>query len=188
MTLGIAVLLLVAFVVVESRLRHRGEEARSRAAAPTDRGTSRRIMLTFGFNLLAFVLSPALSPVTGTLPSAVSWLGIGVMAAGIALRIWSMLVLGRFFTRTLRVGPDQVVVRAGPYRLIRHPGYLGDIAMWIGAGLAGGSIVSAALIAVATLVTYRQRIDAEEAMLLDAFGDRYREYVRQTWRLLPLLY
>jgi len=44
-------------------------------------------------------------------------------------------VLGRFFTRTLRVTGEQRVVSDGPYRVVRHPGYLGDILMWTGAAL-----------------------------------------------------
>jgi protein-S-isoprenylcysteine O-methyltransferase len=187
MTFGIAAVLLVMFVIAESLLRA-GGEARSRTAGPTDRGTSRRIMITFVFNCLFFLLSPLLNRVGGTLPETAAWLGIGAMVTGIALRVWSMRVLGRFFTRTLTVGSDQMIVRTGPYRLIRHPGYAADIAMWIGAGLAGGSIVCALLMTTATVVTYRTRIEAEEHMLIEAFGDAYREYSRQTWRLLPPLY
>jgi len=186
-TFVIATGLLIVFFVTEDRLRH-GGEARSLNPGPADRGTSQRIWVSFGFNALLFLLSPFLSGFAGALPMTVMWIGIAVMVAGIGLRVWSMLELGRFFTRTLRVMPDQVVVRSGPYRFIRHPGYTGDIAMWIGAGLAGGSIASALLMSVATLVTYRRRIDAEERMLLEAFGDGYREYAEHTWRLLPPLY
>ena len=186
-TFVIAAGLLIVFFVTESRLRQ-GAEAKSLNLGPADRGTSQGIWVAFGFNALLFLLSPFLSGFAGALPMTVMWIGIAVMVAGIGLRVWSMLELGRFFTRTLRVMPDQVVVRSGPYRFIRHPGYTGDIAMWIGAGLASGSIASALLMSVATLVTYRRRIDAEERMLLEAFGDGYREYAQHTWRLLPPLY
>jgi protein-S-isoprenylcysteine O-methyltransferase Ste14 len=186
-TFGIAALLLIAFFVAEGRLR-RGSDARSLDAGPADQGTTRRIGITFGLNCLLVLLSPLLSGVVGALPIPVAWIGIAAMVAGIALRTWSVLVLGRFFTRTLRLAPGQAIVRAGPYRLVRHPGYSGDIAMWIGAGLAGGNAISALVISIATLVSYRRRIDAEERMLLEAFGDAYRDYAQRTWRLLPPAY
>jgi protein-S-isoprenylcysteine O-methyltransferase len=56
------------------------------------------------------------------LPEWVVWLGVALMAAGIALRIWANRDLGACCTPTLRIQGGQNVVRAGPYRLIRLPG------------------------------------------------------------------
>src|SRR5258708_1479204 len=58
------------------------------------------------------------------------------MIIGLTLRVWAAQVLGRFYTRTLRTTDKQRIVQSGPYHLIRHPGYLGTILIWIGAGLA----------------------------------------------------
>ena len=44
------------------------------------------------------------------------------------------------------------------------------------------------LIALLMFGVYRYRIHSEEAMLLATFGDRYRQYCQQTWKLLPFLY
>jgi len=70
--------------------------------------------------------SRALPPVLGPL----------VMLAAIGLRMWAAMTLGRFYTRTLRTAPDQIVVRDGPYRFVRHPGYLGTLLMWTAFGLS----------------------------------------------------
>jgi protein-S-isoprenylcysteine O-methyltransferase len=43
-------------------------------------------------------------------------------------------------------------------------------------------------IALLMVVAYSYRIAAEEAMLRDAFGGRYREYAARTWRLIPYVY
>ena len=56
--------------------------------------------------------------------------------AWLALRIWASLVLGSFYTRTLRTTAEQRLIVEGPYRLIRNPGYLGDIFLLLGAGMA----------------------------------------------------
>jgi protein-S-isoprenylcysteine O-methyltransferase Ste14 len=59
---------------------------------------------------------------------------------------------------------------------------------WLGAGLATANWAVALAIAVLMTVAYRYRMVAEEAMLLDAFGDRYKEYMARTWRLVPYVY
>jgi protein-S-isoprenylcysteine O-methyltransferase Ste14 len=60
--------------------------------------------------------------------------------------------------------------------------------MWLGAGLATGNAAVTIAIRVVNAIAYRTRIAAEEAMLGSTFGDKYREYARQSWRLVPLLY
>jgi protein-S-isoprenylcysteine O-methyltransferase Ste14 len=47
--------------------------------------------------------------------------GAVVMWAGLALRIWAILVLGRAFRTTVEVDSNQAVVDRGPYRYERHP-------------------------------------------------------------------
>ena len=51
------------------------------------------------------------------------WLGILLINAGIALRFYAITVLGAFFTTAVAVAPEQTVIEAGPYRLIRESGY-----------------------------------------------------------------
>ncbi len=68
--------------------------------------------------------------------SIVSWLGLVIMLLGLGLRVWSMRVLGAYYSRTLRVTDTQVIVTQGPYRIVRHPGYLGTILLWVGSGRA----------------------------------------------------
>jgi protein-S-isoprenylcysteine O-methyltransferase Ste14 len=111
------------------------------------------------------------------------------MLAGVALRYWSMRTLGEFFTRTLAVLPDQRVVQEGPYRMVRHPGYLAQIVVLT----AGSALVSlnawlAALVATLLSAAYAYRIRAEERMLESQLGEAYRTYRARTWRLLPGIY
>src|SRR5262245_7905116 len=65
-------------------------------------------------------------------------LGVALMAAGLALCMWSIRVLGRFFTATVRIAPDQRVVDEGPYRLLRHPSYTGAMLTILGIAIALG--------------------------------------------------
>ena len=52
-----------------------------------------------------------------------------------AVRLWAVRTLGRWFTTVVRVAPDQQVVAGGPYRWVRHPSYLGLLLTLAGLGL-----------------------------------------------------
>ncbi|MGH7639937.1 MAG: methyltransferase family protein [Candidatus Dormibacteria bacterium] len=112
-------------------------------------------------------------------------LGLVLMAAGIALRQWAMLVLGRYFTPDVRVHPGQEVIQRGPYRWVRHPSYAGMIVFFLGLGLALSSWASLLVLAVVPTAGLVVRIRTEERALLAALGDSYRQFARGRARLLP---
>jgi protein-S-isoprenylcysteine O-methyltransferase Ste14 len=120
--------------------------------------------------------------------AVVGWVGIGLMVGGIALRFWANQVLGRFYTRTLRIADDQPVIDHGPYKVLRHPGYSGTLVMWAGAGLASLNWVAAAAVIVGMCGAYCYRIRCEEEMLRSALGQPYETYRARTWRLVPFAY
>jgi protein-S-isoprenylcysteine O-methyltransferase len=133
-----------------------------------------------------FLLDTSGVGVTAT-DSPLAWIGIAVGGAGLVIRIWSMRVLGQDYTRSLRTRETQCVVDRGPYRLVRHPGYVGSILVWAGSRLAVNWLV-AAMTALVLLLVYAYRIHAEERMLVSHFGDAYREYKNRTWRLVPFVW
>ena len=187
MTTILAYALVAAFVVIE-RLLRQGEAARSLAADAADRGTTRLLGASFGLALSAGLLVALFRRGRDPGRKASRRVGLAVMVVGLLLRIWAARTLGRYYTRTLKVAADQPVVRSGPYRIIRHPGYLADVLLCIGFGLALASWLLTAAIAITMGVAYGRRIAAEEALLLDRLGDAYRNYRRATWRLLPPIY
>jgi protein-S-isoprenylcysteine O-methyltransferase Ste14 len=113
---------------------------------------------------------------------------VGVMAAGLVLRAWSMRALGPYYSRTLRTSSDQVVVESGPYRVIRHRGYLGSIMVWTGFGAASGCAAAALGVAALMGAAYSRRIAAEEDMLTGKLGVAYAEYSQRTKRLIPFIW
>jgi protein-S-isoprenylcysteine O-methyltransferase Ste14 len=110
------------------------------------------------------------------------------MLAGLVLRIWASRVLGSFYTRTLRTETEQHLIAKGPYRLVRHPGYLGTLLLWLGAGIATSNWIAVTAISLPMLGSYWYRIQAEEAMLAHTFPQEYQSYASHTWRLIPLIY
>jgi protein-S-isoprenylcysteine O-methyltransferase Ste14 len=185
-----AYVLIVGFFVWERGSR-RGAEAKSFARGAFDRGSTTLLAAVFSLGFVVLVVSIALN--AGgigrmAVAQAVAWAGIAVMVAGVALRIWANQVLGAFFTRTLRVTSEQRVVSEGPYRVVRHPGYLGDILLWTGAALATLNWIAVICLPLAALGAYTYRIRVEETMLRETLGEAYRAYMARTWRLVPLVY
>ena len=113
-------------------------------------------------------------------------LGITLALAGIALRWYAVLVLGRFFTTRVMTTPDQTVVQKGPYRLIRHPSYTGLLLTALGLLLCSTNWLSLACFVIA-LPGFAYRIQVEESALTAALGDAYRDYMRHTKRLVPFV-
>lgn len=123
-----------------------------------------------------------------SIPPGLAWAGIGVTLAGTALRTWSIVTLGRWFTLTLQVRPDQPVVQRGPYRVLRHPSYAGGELALLGVGLSAGNWLSPILYVAPWLVAHVHRIRIEERALLATLGEPYRAYRERTWRLVPFLW
>jgi protein-S-isoprenylcysteine O-methyltransferase Ste14 len=182
----LAFVLAVCFFAIEPLFR-RGQAAKSLERTAADKGSSTLIVVLF---CIVVILPPLLNflQVGPIQSSGVRWLGLLLMVFGLGLRFWSMRVLGEYYTRTLRVTEKQAIVMQGPYRVIRHPGYLGTICVWIGFALAVGNWVATLILVVLLFGVYGYRIRLEEAMLVERFGNEYQEYRKQTWRLVPFIY
>lgn len=111
--------------------------------------------------------------------------GLVLMAVGIGIRWWAIIVLGRFFTPDVRVRSDQAVVDRGPYQWVRHPSYSGLIVVFVGLGLALGNWLSLALLVVVPGIGLAVRIKAEERALLASLGEPYRQFCASRPRLFP---
>jgi protein-S-isoprenylcysteine O-methyltransferase Ste14 len=112
-------------------------------------------------------------------------IGEAVAVAGIALRVWAILTLDRFFTFVVGISADHRVVQRGPYRLLRHPGYAGALLTLLGIGLAVRNWLSLLLIVAVPALALAIRITVEEAALAGALGAEYRAYADRTARLIP---
>ena len=181
-SLGSAALALwLAFEVV---LRPHRDESRSLRTGGEDRGSTYLLVAAYLIALSAPTLLPPVAP----LPEAVRWAGVAVAALGLAVRAWAMLTLGASYTRTLRTEGGQSLVTSGPYRMVRHPGYTGSLAVWVGYAATRGEGVILLGVALLLVGAYAWRIRAEEAMLAARFGAEYSDYAAHRKRLIPGLY
>jgi protein-S-isoprenylcysteine O-methyltransferase Ste14 len=180
----VASLAVAAFLGYEGRLRQ-DDEARSLDAGAADEGTTRAIGAALPVALLG---PPVVAALRGRgLPLTVGWSGAVVAVGGTVLRLAAARALGASYTRTLRVREDQAVVDSGLYAHVRHPGYAGVLALWLGYALSWQS--PAALVPILPMVpAYIRRIDAEERLLESELGGPYAAYRGRTWRLVPRVY
>jgi protein-S-isoprenylcysteine O-methyltransferase len=115
-------------------------------------------------------------------------LALALIVGGLTLRVIAIVVLGKFFTVNVAVHEGQHVVRAGPYRWLRHPSYTGALLAFVGLGVLMGSWLSLAIIMVLIGAVFLHRVRIEEEVLLSELGDEYRAYCRETRRLIPFVY
>jgi protein-S-isoprenylcysteine O-methyltransferase Ste14 len=177
---GLAV---VVFVIDEVwiALRTAGSQAPRR-----DRGSKAVISLgIFVAVLLAVQLSSRWSGGTMRWPWLPYCLGAVLVVAGVTIRVWAVLTLGRWFTTVVRVAEDQQVVSDGPYRWVRHPSYLGLLVTLAGLGLMLTDWASLAVAVLLPLATLVWRIRVEERALRDGLGAAYGDFAAGRKRLLP---
>jgi protein-S-isoprenylcysteine O-methyltransferase Ste14 len=191
---GIFVLLLYA---IESEIRF-GSRARTMRTGTGDRRSTFAVSLSSAVPLLGFALalkSQSPTPVAwlpswfraATMPGLpqVAWIGVLLGVVGLGLRLWAVLTLRDRYTRTLLVHDVHTIERSGPYRWIRHPGYLGSLLCLNGIALASGNWVICVASVAATSAGYSYRIRVEDEMLVRSLGQAYADYRREVRALLP---
>jgi len=119
---------------------------------------------------------------------APDWLrstGLGLGITSVGLFAWTHAVLGRFWSTALQLRRDHRLITAGPYARIRHPMYSAILGWLMSLGLVAANWTPFVFAALGTLIVLL-RIQGEEKMMLEQFGDEYREYMKRTGRLLPV--
>ncbi len=119
--------------------------------------------------------------------AAVRWWGIFLYAAGGALRLWPVFVLGPRFSGLVAIQTGHTLETHGVYGVIRNPSYLGLLICMLGWVLAFRSALGLVLVAL-MLPPLVARIRAEERLLRAHFGSDYEAYCAHTCRLIPGIY
>jgi len=116
-----------------------------------------------------------------------SVLGLILFVVGVGIRLAGKRALGKYYSYGLRVLPDHRLVTNGIYKYVRHPISLAVFIYDPGIPLIFSSLYGF-LITLALIPLVLYRIEIEERMLIQKFGDEYRDYMRRTKKLIPFLY
>ncbi len=113
--------------------------------------------------------------------------GLVFMVTGVGIRVVSRKALGRQFSYALRTLEKHELVRHGIYEHVRHPAYTGDLLFHFGTPLLFSSFYGFfVMLLLIPCILYR--IGIEEDMLVERFGDEYRDYRQTSKKLVPYLY
>jgi protein-S-isoprenylcysteine O-methyltransferase Ste14 len=137
--------------------------------------------------IFLYVLTPWIDPFHIPIPSSLRWLGAGIILAGDLLFIWSHRALGKNWSPFLEIRKGHNLVTDGPYRYIRHPMYAAIFLIGIGISLLSANWLVALAYLLPVIGMYLFRVSDEEEMMVEQFGDEYRDYMQRTGRLVPKL-
>jgi protein-S-isoprenylcysteine O-methyltransferase Ste14 len=115
-------------------------------------------------------------------------LGFLLISLGYAFAAWA-LAENRFFSSVVRIQKDREheVCNSGPYRIVRHPGYAGNILALPGIVLALGSVWTLIPVVIAIIIAVI-RTELEDRTLQEELKG-YKEYVQRVqYRLIPGIY
>lgn len=114
--------------------------------------------------------------------------GIVLFVAGLVLRWWAIITLGRFFTVDVTIEKDHELVERGPFCVVRHPSYTGVLLAFVGFALSLRNWAALLVILLPIGAAFIHRMNVEEDALSRALGRRYADYMKRTKRLVPLVY
>lgn len=165
-------------------------DRRAVAGTRADGGSRRVIVFAIIASMVAAVFAaPRLRQLSFPVPhGATMAIGVTLMWAGIAFRLWSVWTLGRFFRTQVTMLDDHRLIDRGPYRHIRNPAYLGALVTCLGFGVALANWGSLAIILIGPGLAFRHRIVIEEQALAGRFGIAWTDYRARSWALLPLVW
>lgn len=114
-------------------------------------------------------------------------IGLVLTATGYFLMNWSVMALGKQFSTDVTIQKGHKLITTGPYRLVRHPRYLGIIVFLTGIALTFRSLLSL-MFAGLTVAVVLWRIWDEEKLMRETFPAEWDAYVKRTRRLVPFLF
>jgi protein-S-isoprenylcysteine O-methyltransferase Ste14 len=164
---------------------------RSRPATSVDRVPGWRGRVPAFLLPLEWALPPALIffgvGEVGDVWAPLQLAGFALALAGAAFLVWASAWLGRLLVHDAAVLEGHALVTGGPYRLVRHPVYVGFLAMLLGSGVAAAH-TWVLLIWPASLLGILVQARSEERVLGAAFGQGYSRYAAKTGMLFPRLW
>ncbi len=181
----IAVSYLYGFFEVFMNLRQR---SRSHATTTSDKGS---LWMLYGLITIGYALSFAIGATK--IGRIYAWntffaTGMALFVIGFTVRIYSILTLKQYFNYSVAKVANHKLIETGPYKFIRHPGYLGQLMIFFGISASISNWLSILLMMIPVTLGYLYRIKVEEKFMTDQLGEDYRQYQGRTKRIIPMLY
>jgi len=132
-----------------------------------------------------YVFSTWLDFADYSLPAWLSWVGVVIFAAAAVVLWLTHKAMGRNWTPTLGLREDHALVTDGIFKYIRHPMYVAHLLWAIAQPLILTNWIAGFCFLIPQIAQYWLRIGSEEEMMLEHFGEEYRDYMETTGRMFP---
>lgn len=181
----IAVSYLYGFIEVFMNLRQR---SKSKVTTSSDKSS---LWCLYGLITLGYVLSFSIGATR--IGRIYDWntffiVGMALFLIGFTIRIHSLMTLKQYFTYTVGKVEDHKLIETGLYKFIRHPGYLGQLIIFIGISTSISNWLSILVMMIPVSIGYIYRIKVEESFMVEQMGEDYLNYQKRTKRIIPMLY
>ena len=117
-----------------------------------------------------------------------NYIGITLYVIGLSLRYISIIHLGRFFTRHVAVSDTHELISSGPYKILRHPLYLGLFLLSTSVPLFFSNILLTPLAYVLMGYILNHRMVIEEHILETNLGQTYSTWKQSRYKFIPFIY
>lgn len=118
----------------------------------------------------------------------VTFIGLLFMLAGAVIRVWSIRTLGKYFSSVITIEDNHVLIETGPYQYVRHPSYSGAFLILVGCPVFLGSLYSIPIAVLLMSLAYAIRINREEKILKQFFGEKYIAYCKTRKKMFPFIW
>jgi protein-S-isoprenylcysteine O-methyltransferase Ste14 len=118
--------------------------------------------------------------------AVVDWIGCCLVVLGLSFSVWARIYLGRNWSGRVTVKENHELIRTGPYTFVRHPIYTGLLLAILGTALAVGEWRGLLALLLMT-ISYWRKLQIEERMMRETFGEEYGRYSEHTCALVPFL-
>jgi protein-S-isoprenylcysteine O-methyltransferase Ste14 len=115
-------------------------------------------------------------------------IGMALIGIGLMIRIHSILTLKQFFTYSVAKVENHEIIETGLYKFIRHPGYLGQLIIFIGISTSISNWLSILVMMIPITLGYLYRTKVEERFMIEQMGENYLNYQERTKRIIPMIY
>lgn len=146
-----------------------------------------RVILFFimiGWLVLYAIDPPWMKGLSVPFPVWLRWLGFALGLASLGFWTWTQVALGKHWSPQLQLREEHHLVTTGPYAHIRHPLYTAMFGYGASLALVTANIIFI-LLAVIVFAGMFARAPREEDMMIEEFGDEYRQYMKKTKRFFP---
>jgi protein-S-isoprenylcysteine O-methyltransferase Ste14 len=165
---------------------------KQRKEAKSERRVNRQETVMLGLLFLAMFFLPLFYSATTwldfanySLPIWAGWLGVIVILLALFIFWRSHADLGLNWSPSLEIRTEHKLITNGIFGYIRHPMYASQWIWVIAQPLLIQNWIAGFLNLFVFIVFYFLRVRAEEKMMLDTFGDEYREYMNRTGAVFP---